>query len=153
MALANNQRYQLADRLQADLQLTGYTVTKTLTLGTGVSVGTPQAGDPLLAVYNSAETEVALIAIDQRHFNSFNVVAELSQSAAEGLPEHITYCLMNSADSQLDSVLLSAIVKRLGTSSVKYGFVAVGSLSENNMSDANVAYELPNDSRSGASGQ
>ena len=152
MALATNTRFQLADRLQADLQLQGYTVSKSLTLGTG-SGGAPQANDPLLTVLNASSVEVALIAIDQRHFNSFNVVAELSQSAAEGLPEHITYCLMNSADTQLDSVLLAAIVKRLGTSSVKFGFVAVGNLSENNMTDANVAYELANDSRSGASGQ
>lgn len=154
MALANNQRYQLAERLQADLQLTNsYQVVRTVTQGTGsVSAGAPVAGDPLLSVSSAGGTLLALIAIDQRTFNSFNVVAELSQSAAVGLPEHICYVIVNSAASQLDTSLISAIAKRLGTSSMKLSFQSVGNLIEANMTDANIAYELPNDSRNGASG-
>jgi len=151
MALANNQRYQLAERLQADLQLTnGMTVTSSQTTGTNYAGA---VGDPLLLVADSAGTNVALIWITQRTFNAFNVVAELSQSAAVGLPEHICYQLTNSGGSQIDTTLVAAIVKRLGTSSVQYGFVAVGSLTEANLTLANVTFELPNDSRLGASGQ
>lgn len=152
MALATNTRFQLADRLNADLSATnGYVVSSSLTLGTG-SGGAPQANDPILTV-SLAGTNQAAICISQRHFNSFNVVAELSSSAAEGLPEHVAYVLINSSATQVNTTLISAIAKRLGTSSVKFGYVSVGNLNENNMTDANVAFELPNDSRSGASGQ
>jgi hypothetical protein len=154
MALATNTRDQLGKRLAADLALTnGMTVTVAQTLGNGGNPGCPIAGDPLLTVFNSAGTKIALISIDQFTFNGFNVVAELSSSAAVGLPEHMTYLLVNSAASQLDTSLLSAVVKRLGTATIKYGFVAVGSLTEANLSDANIAFQLPNDSRLGASGQ
>lgn len=149
MALATNTRYQLADRLQADLQLTGYTVTRSLATGSNEIA----AGDPLLLVANSSATTVALVSIDQRTYNGFNVVAELSSSAAAGLPEHFCYLAINSSAPQLDTALLSAIVKRLGTSSVQYSFQVVGNLNEAHLLQANVSYELPNDSRSGASGQ
>lgn len=152
MALATNTKFQLADRLQADLQLAGYTVTKSITSGTGTG-GAPSAGDPFLLVANASATNVAAICISQRSFNGFNVVAELSSSAAVGLPEHVEYALINSAAAQIDCALVAAIGKRLGTSSMKFGFVAVGNLDENHMTDANAAYELPNDARSGASGQ
>jgi hypothetical protein len=152
MALATNTRFQLAERLQADLQLTnGYAVVSSLTAGTG-SGGAPQANDPFLMV-SLGGTNKAAICISQRHYNSFNVVAELSSSAAEGLPEHVAYVLISTAASQTDTALIAAIVKRLGTSSVKFGFVAVGNLDEAHMTDAAVAYELPNDARLGASGQ
>lgn len=152
MALATNTRFQLADRLSADLSTTnGYVVTASMTAGTG-SGGAPQANDPLLMV-SLAGTNQALICISQRHFNSFNVVAELSSSAAEGLPEHVAYVLINSAATQVNTALISAIAKRLGTSSIKLAFTAVGNLDENHMTDAAVSFELANDSRNGASGQ
>jgi hypothetical protein len=154
MALATNTRYQLAARLVADLQLTnGMTVTQSQTLGNGGNPGCPVAGDPLLTVFNSAGTKIALISVDQLTFNGFNVVAELSSSAAVGLPEHTIYLLENSANTQLDTSLLAATVKRMSTATIKFGFTAVGNLTEANLSDANIAYQLPNDARLGASGQ
>jgi hypothetical protein len=151
MALATNTRFQLADRLNADLVLAGYTVTASLTAGTG-SGGAPQANDPFLMV-SLGGTNQAAICISQRHYNSFNVVAELSSSAAEGLPEHVAYVLINSAASQLNTANIAAIAKRLGTSSMKLAFTAVGNLTEANMTDAAVSVEMPNDPRNGASGQ
>jgi hypothetical protein len=149
MALATNTKYQLADRLQADLQFAGYTVTRALATGSNEVA----AGDPLLTVVNSGSTKVALISIDQRTYNGFNVVAELSSSAAVGLPEHVCYLAINSAASQLDTAQLALITKRLGTSSVQLSFQAVGNLDEAHLLAANVSAEVANDPRNGASGQ
>lgn len=142
MSLASNHKDQMAKRLKADLELRGYSATIDLTA----------ANDPLLTIKSGA-TKLAICQITRRSFNGFQVVAELSTSAAEGLPEHIAYLLVDSAASQLNTSKLAMFVKALGTSSMKLGFVVNASLTEANLTDANVAAEIGNDARSGASGQ
>lgn len=148
MALAGNTRFQLAERLQADIQLRE----PTYTVVSSTQV-TAVPGDPLLTVKNASAATIAIIAIDRRTFSGFNVVAELSSSAAEGLPEHIGYMLIDTAQSQTVVSKMVAYLVKIGFSSVQIGFVAAGSLTEANLTAANVAFELSNDARYGASGQ
>jgi hypothetical protein len=143
MALANNHRDQLAKRLKADILLREPSW--------AIVQSTSAAGDPLLLI-SSGGTNLALCQIARRSFNGFNVVAELSSSAAEGLPEHIAYMLVDTAASQANATKLAMMVKMLGTSSVQMGFVANGSLTEANLTAGNVSYEMGNDARNGAVG-
>lgn len=142
MALASNTREQLAKRLKADLQLRD----PSLTVDSGLSA----AGDPLLTVKNGATVEMTVL-ISRRSYNGFNVVAELSQSAAEGLPEHVCYAQILNTLGQLKTAKYAMFVKQLGTSSMKLSFDAAPA--EANMTDANVAEEIANDARVGAVGQ
>jgi hypothetical protein len=142
MSLASNTREQLAKRLKADLQLRDGSLT--------VDMGLNAAGDPLLTVKNGVTVEM-VVAIPRRAYNGFNIVAELSSSAAEGLPEHICYAQILSTLSQLKTAKYAMWVKALGTSSMKLSFNAAPA--EANMTDANVAEEISNDARVGAVGQ
>ena len=143
MALSSNQKEQLAKRLKADYELRS--------LGLTVELGAHSvSGDPLLTLKVGA-TVVALCLISRRSFVGFNVVAELSSSAAEGLPEHIAYLLQLNSNSQLLTAELAMVAKQLGTSSIKLGFKAAPV--EADLTDANVAGEFANDARNGASGQ
>lgn len=148
MALATNTKDQLAKRLQADIQLRE----PTYTVDSSTQV-TAVPGDPLLTVKDAGASKIAIIAIDRRTFSGFQVVAELSSSAAEGLPEHVAYMLIDTAQSQTVVSKMVMYLGHIGFSSVKVGFVASGSLTEANLTDANVAFELANDPRYGASGQ
>ena len=142
MALASNVRDQLAKRLKADIELRDASLVATI----GASAG----GDPLLTIKSGA-TVVALCLISRFTYSGFNVVAELSSSAAEGLPEHSAYLMQLNTNSQLLTAKLAMVVKMIGTASVKLGFSAAPV--EGDLIAANVAEEFPNDARSGAAGQ
>lgn len=144
MALASNHKDQLAKRLKADIQLREPTYS--------VDMGSMASGDPMLTVKNAAGSIIALVSVARRSFSGFNVVAELSNSAAEGLPEHVAFLLIDQAQTALVSTKLAMYVKNLGTSSVKLGFKAAP-LVEADLVDANVSAEIPNDARYGAVGQ
>lgn len=150
MSLANNQRDQLAKRLKADVALREPTWTADISLCAGGAV--PAAGDAFLTI-KAAGTVIAVAAVARRTFNSFNVVAELSQSAAEGLPEHFVYILVDNGASQAVTSKLAILAKQLGTSSVAFGYVATGNLDEAHMTSAAISFEYGNDARLGASGQ
>ena len=143
MALANNQREQLADRLKADIELRepGFTVAR--------SVAT--SGEPLLTV-NDGTNDIAVLAIQKRTFDGFNVVAELSASAAEGLPEHITWLAIRADATQAVVARLTVAARDIFASSLKLVFeTPVNAASV--LDEAKVAEELPNSARYGASGQ
>lgn len=142
MALASNTKEQLAKRLKADIELRD----SSLTVVSDVS----SAGDPVLTIKSGA-TVVGLCMISRRSFAGFNVVAELSSSAAEGLPEHVAFLLQLNTNSQLLTAKLAMVVKQLGTSSVQLGFKAAPVIAD--LVAANVSEEIPNDSRVGAAGQ
>jgi hypothetical protein len=144
MALATNTRYQLAKRTKADVELREptYTVTQLETA----------AGDPLLII-NDGSDDIAGILIEQRNFDGFNVVAELSASAAEGLPEHVMWLAVDSGSSTTIVARLTAAAKAIGTSSLKMVLNQAAPIVEADFIDANVATEIVNDARNGASGQ
>lgn len=142
MALQSNTREQLAKRLSADLGLR-------FPEGS-VALSAMTSGDPLITLTVSS-VDVAVIAITRRTFNGFNVVAELSASAAEGLPEHISWLAVRTDQSQTMTARLAAAVKMLGTSSMKLIFQAAVNASV--ISDSNVTAEIVNDARLGAVGQ
>lgn len=142
MALASNTKEQLAKRLKADIELReGYTA----------ELGQLASGDPVLTIKDASATLLAYCSIARRSFNGFNVVAELSSSAAEGLPEHIAYLLMDSDNSALINSKLAVYVSQLGCSSMKLGFKST--IATSDLTDANVNAEIPNSARYGAVGQ
>jgi|GEM_PF-6128817 len=143
MALASNTREQLAKRLKADIEIreAGYVA----------DLGSTAAGDPLLTIKNAAGTVIAYANIARRSFSGFNVVAELSSSAAEGLPEHICYMLIDSDEANAVKAKLSIYAFTLGCSSTKLGFMST--ITAADLTDANVAIEIANSGRYGAVGQ
>jgi len=143
MPLANNQREQLAKRLKADIELREPDFI--------VTPETASTGEPILKIEDSGGT-IAFAAISKREFAGFNVVAELSSSAAEGLPEHITWLAVDSGESQLVTSRLIVAVRDIGTSSLKLAFEASVDNTDV-LDDAKVVAELPNNARAGASGQ
>ena len=143
MPLANNQREQLAKRLKADIELRESDWVVTTSTATG--------GEPVLEVDNGSG-DIAFFAISKRTYAGFNVVAELSSSAAEGLPEHITWLAVDTGASQLETAKLMKIASDLGASSIKLAFQATVD-STDVLDEAKVVAELPNNTRSGASGQ
>lgn len=143
MPLANNHREQLAKRLKADLELRFPTYT--------VTASTAATGEPILAV-NDGSSDIAYLAVSKRTFDGFNVVAELSSSAAEGLPEHVTWLAVDSGESQLSTSQLVHAASKLGTSSLKLAFEASVDSSDV-LDDSKIVAELVNDARNGASGQ
>lgn len=149
MALASNTKEQLAKRLKADLQVRFPTYTVNVSSAAGGQV--PTAGDPLLTIINASSVTVAVVAIDRLSYNGFNVVAELSSSAAEGLPEHVMNALVLSSAGQLVTAQLFMAFKELSTASIRFGFGAT--VNETNLSTANLVNEWANTARYGQSGQ
>lgn len=142
MPLANNQREQLGSRLEADIGLRepGLTITKSL----GAD------NEPIFLV-SSGGNEEAAFAIEKRSFDGFNVVAELSSSAAEGLPEHITWLAIDTGATQLFAAKMMQLAVNVFASSIKMVFeasITVASV----LDESKVAEELSNDARNGASG-
>ena len=143
MALASNHKEQLAKRLKADLEIRNPSLT--------VDLSVRSSGAPLLTVKSGA-TIVSVVSVVQRSFSGFNVVAELSSSAAEGLPEHVVNMLQLSTNSQLLTSKLTLTAFSLGASSLNIGFKS--SPVESDLDTAsNFSEEIPNSARYGASGQ
>lgn len=143
MALASNTREQLAKRLKAEIEVRE--------IGFVADMGLTSAGDPLLTIKNASGTTVAYASIARRSYNGFNVVAELSSSAAEGLPEHVLFMLMDSDNAAALNAKLSIYAAGMGCSSTKLGFMST--ITAADLVDANVAVEVPNSGRYGAVGQ
>jgi hypothetical protein len=152
MSLATNTRIQLGERLQADLRLREPSWTISTAYALGTTPTGPNAGDPLISVVVSGSL-VAEVALSAMQFNGFNVVAELSSSAAQGLPETVAYLLTDTTQSQLVTQKLGAYVKQLGTAALNVGFVASASINEAAFVPSNIAFTIVNDARSGAAGQ
>lgn len=144
MALATNTRFQIAKRTKADIELREPTYS--------VRQSESAAGNPLLII-NDGVADIAGILIEQRNYDGFNVVAELSASAAEGLPEHVMWLAIDSGQSTTVVARLVAAAKQIGTSSLKMVLNQAAPITEAAFVDANVATEIVNDARNGASGQ
>ena len=143
MALASNTKEQLAKRLKQDIEK----------LAPELSVSTLQAaadGQPKLEV-KSGSTTVAVCAVKRRTYKGFNVVAELSESAAEGLPEHECWVVIKSDATLSQTAKLVKAASTLGCSVTK--LVSSEEPSESDLVDSSVTVELPNDARVGQVGQ
>lgn len=143
MALASNTKEQLAKRLKQDLEK----------LAPELSVSALQMaadGQPKLEVKSGATT-VAVCAIKRRTYKGFNVVAELSESAAEGLPEHECWVALKSDATLAQTAKLVKAASALGCSVTK--LVSSSAPAEADLVDASVTVELPNDARNGQVGQ
>lgn len=144
MALASNQKEQLAKRLKQDIEK----------LAPELSVSALQAGadgQPKLEVKKSDGSTLAVVAIRRRTYKGFNVVAELSESAAEGLPEHECWLCIKSTASMVETAKLVKAAAALGCSSLK--LISDASPAEADLTEENVAAEMPNDARVGHVGQ
>jgi hypothetical protein len=144
MALASNTKEQLAKRLKQDLQAAA----------PEMSVSALQAaadGQPLLEIRDASAVLIAIAQIKRKTYVGFNIVAELSASAAEGLPEHDLWLVIKNDQSQAVTAKLAAVAHRLGTASFK--LCPSAAPAEADAVDANVALELGNDPRHGAVGQ
>lgn len=143
MALASNTKEQLAKRLKQDIEK----------LAPELSVSALQMaadGQPKLEVKDGATT-LAVCAIKRRTYKGFNVVAELSESAAEGLPEHECWVALKSDASLAHTAKLVKAASALGCSVTK--LVSSAAPAEADLVDASVTVELPNDARNGQVGQ
>lgn len=143
MALASNTKEQLAKRLKQDISL----------LAPELSVSALEVaadGQPKLEV-TAGGTMVAVCAIKRRTYTGFNVVAELSESAAEGLPEHECWVSLSSSATLAQTAKLVKAAAGLGCSALK--LISSAAPAEADLVDANVSVELPNDARVGFAGQ
>jgi hypothetical protein len=143
VALASNTKEQLAKRLKQDIEK----------LAPELSVSALQMaadGQPKMEV-KSGSTTLAVVAIKRRTYKGFNVVAELSESAAEGLPEHECWLVLKSDATLAQTAKLVKATAGLGCSVLK--LVSSAAPAEIDLVDSSVTVELPNDARNGQVGQ
>jgi len=149
MARQSNQKDQLTRRLKQMCKrfLSDYTVGDLALTGAGFA----QQG---VTVTSSGGVLLALLAVKQRSFSGFNVVAELSSSAGEGLPEHELWVCEDSDASGMTNIFLArlmAVASKLGCSSIKF-IDSTSTPAESVLTEANVDVEIPNSDQLGAVG-
>lgn len=143
MALASNTKDQLAKRLQRDIQLMDGALTVTLTASSD--------GYPMVKVARADASILALAAVKTKHYDGFNIVAEISSSAGEGMPEHDLWVVLDSAAAFADNAKMIKACSKMGTASMK--LIQNAAPADSQMVDANVAIDLPNSAALGAVGQ
>jgi hypothetical protein len=143
MALSSNSKEQIAKRLKANLGLRfpGYSVASAVDTN----------GNPALILTNASAVDVAAFVVARRSFVGFNVVAELSASAAEGLPEHVLMVACRSDASQLVTADIFMSAHEMGTSSLTLAFPAAATVAAA-IDTAQQVQEFVNDARLGAVG-
>lgn len=140
MPLSSNTKEQIAKRLKQDLEK--------LCPEFACAAKAAADGQPMIEIKDGA-TVVALAAIKQKKFNGFNIVAEISSSAGEGMPEHDAWLVIKDDRSLTEAAKLAKAVGGAGCASMKV--VESSDPAEADMDDANAA-EIPNDARLGATG-
>lgn len=143
MALATNQKEQMAKRLQADAQI--------LAPEFAVSSTTDANGNPVV-LFKSGATVIAEMAIVPRSFNGFQIVAELSSSAAQGLPENEMWLVVKNDQSLATMAKLTKLALSASCSGMKVEVEASVDLSDIG-DETKVVLEMPNDARNGFSGR
>ena len=145
MSLPTNSRIQMMKRLKQDIQ---YSIPSLTITDSPLSTGEPGL---MLSV---AGVDVSHVSIKGRDFNGFNVVADLSSSAAVGFPESELFLQLDTNAVGMDYNMSSRImhnVAKLGCSITKL-IASTASPSPANALDANVTAEIANDARLGAVG-
>jgi hypothetical protein len=143
MALANNHREQMAKKLKADLQLLAADLACKLS---------DDAGDPLIEL-KSGSTVVALLKIQRRKFDGFQMLAELSSDSAQGLPEHECWVAIRDTMAHDRFAKISKAAFGIGASSLKLVVKNGADPASSDLVEANVTAEIPNSARLGAVGQ
>lgn len=145
MALASNQKQQMAKRLQADAKL--------LAPEYAASLIADANGNPVVQLQDPSNSNaiVALMGIAPRSFSGFNIVAEISASAAEGLPEHELTLAVKSTTAVDKMAKFTKLAASVATSSLKI----VSTSAAPALADlaAAPALEMPNDLRNGFTGR
>lgn len=144
MALASNQKEQLAKRVKQEIEKLAPELTVS-------SVQAGSDGQPELTVKSNG-TVIALLAVRRRTYKGFNIVAEISESAAEGLPEHELWLAVDDSNTLVQNAKLLKASFALGCSGLKL-IVTTAAPVEADLVEANVSAELPNDARNGFVGQ
>lgn len=140
MALANNTRFQLAQRLTQNLK----------SLNPDCTIAQSTDGiDPALAISDTSGV-IAVAVIRQKTFIGLNIVAEISSSAGEGTPEHDLFLAMLPTTSPSRASKLSKAASLLGTASLK--IVEDATPLAAHCVDANVTAEIPNSAEFGSVG-
>jgi len=140
MALASNTRDQLALRLRQNIER--------LAPEWAVSAS-HESGDPAIKVTEDSDT-IAAIVIRRKSFVGLNIVAELSSSAAEGLPEHDVFLVIKDDLSPAKAAKLTKAATLLGCASLKVCEKAAPSASD--AAESSVTAEIPNSADFGAVG-
>jgi hypothetical protein len=110
-------------------------------------------GSPAIEI-KSGSTVLMYAAIQQRSYSGFQVVAELSSSAAEGTPEHALLLAIDSdagANTADVVALISAIAAKVGCSEFKV-YTSTSTPSSSILVDANLKQTIPNDPELGSVG-
>lgn len=144
MALATNTRIQMMKRLKRDIQLS---------IPSLVITDSPAGSEPGIML-SVAGVDVAHASIKPKTFNGFNVVAELSSSAAEGYPESELYLQIDTNAVGMDYNMAAKIMhnaSKLGCSLIKL-IASTAAPDPANAIDSNVTAEIANDARLGAVG-
>lgn len=145
MSLSTNSRQQMIKRIKQDIKFSMPAV---------VTTDAPQANGEPGIMLSIAGVNVSHIALSPRSFNGFQVVAELSSSAAEGFPETDLYLQLDTDAAGMNHNVAAQIVhnaSKLGCSMIKM-IASTASPAAANAIDANVTAEIPNDARLGAVG-
>jgi redox-regulated HSP33 family molecular chaperone len=145
MSLATNTRFQMAEKLRLNFYKRffsqGYQISE---------IGNATDGSVMVSI-SSAGTVIAACALKPFQFNGFQVVAELSASAAQGLPETQAYLAIATTQGQQFTAQVSMAVKEIGSAVVNQIFQSTVTPT-NVVDDTLVAYQWGNDSILGASG-
>ena len=145
MALQTNQRQQMIKRIKQTIKLSIPSVT--------VSDAPLASGEPGIML-TIASVDVAHISLQPKTFNGFNVVAELSTSAAVGFPETELFLQLDTAAAGMSYDMAAIIMhnaSKLGCSSIKV-IASTASPAAANAVDANVTSEIANDAILGSVG-
>jgi hypothetical protein len=141
MALRSNQTDQMAKFLQQSLQF--------LAPELAITASADASNNPLLSV-SLAGSAIALIRLNRRTFDGFNIVAELDATAGMGFPEHECWLAIISSASFIEVAKLTKACAGAGASVVK--FVTTSSApAQSDLVFAN-ATDIPNDPRLGSVG-
>jgi len=146
MARAYNVKYQLMTRFQRFMQV--------LAPSYQLVNDTLADGSPAVYINDSNGAPLGYAAIDPRSFSGFNIVAEISQSAGEGTPEHIfmLYFQTNAASIGYDVTgLITALAARIGCSSTQI-YLNTTVPSSAVLIPANLKQDIPASAEDGASG-
>ncbi len=143
MSVLSNQKFQLANRLLADLNSQAADFTHALS--------TDASGNPLITSKLSGTTK-AMFNFIPRSLVGFNIVGELSSSVGEGNAGLEMWLAVDDGISLTQSVELSVIAKKMGCAAFKFAPVSGAPVAVTSFVAANVTLELGNDSRLGSVG-
>jgi hypothetical protein len=146
MSLASNHRFQLMKRLKRDMELAAPEFALS-------DESVDSGANPALRL-KIAGTDVALIAIRRKSFNGFQVVAELSSSSAEGLPEHDMWVQVDTDAAGVTvakAAKIASMAAKIGCASMKLVF-STAAPAEAQLIEANISEDIGNDARLGATG-